>query len=68
MNPFRAACLLLLLLCSPTLAQTLTPEQLRLKLRDLEVRGDWNYDDLSAGFAKAKRTGKPLLVILRCVL
>ncbi len=27
----------------------------------------WIYGDLRAGFAKAKRTGKPLLVSYRCV-
>ena len=27
----------------------------------------WIYNDFEAGFAKAKQTGKPLLVVLRCV-
>lgn len=27
----------------------------------------WIYNDVEAGFAEAKRTGKPLLVVLRCV-
>ena len=27
----------------------------------------WIYNDIDAGFAEAKRTGKPLMVVLRCV-
>ena len=27
----------------------------------------WAYNDLTRAFAEAKRTGKPLLVVLRCV-
>src|SRR4051812_31230332 len=27
----------------------------------------WMYNDVAAGFAEAKRTGKPLMVVLRCV-
>src|SRR5438067_10871522 len=27
----------------------------------------WIYDDFQRGFAEARRTGKPLLVVLRCV-
>ncbi|GDY20051.1 peptidase [Verrucomicrobiota bacterium] len=27
----------------------------------------WMYNDVRSGFAQAKRTGKPLLVVLRCV-
>lgn len=26
----------------------------------------WIYDDFEAGISKAKETGKPLLVVLRC--
>ena len=47
-----------------------------VKDREGAVRGDkarlekdprWNYDDLDAGFRQARETGKPLLVVLRCV-
>jgi hypothetical protein len=27
----------------------------------------WNYNDVAQGFAEAKRTGKPLLAVVRCV-
>ncbi len=33
----------------------------------IEAAGAWIYDDLEKGFAEAKQTGKPLLVVLRCV-
>jgi serine protease Do len=33
----------------------------------LEYDARWNYNDFNAGFAKAKETGKPLLVVLRCI-
>src|SRR5256885_10087136 len=47
-----------------------------VKPRDAAVRKDrdtvgsgsrWIYNDYRRGFAEAKRTGKPLLVVLRCV-
>lgn len=33
----------------------------------MEAQDRWIYDDIDRGFAEAKRTGKPLLVVLRCV-
>ncbi len=27
----------------------------------------WTYNNLDAGIAQAKKTGKPLLVVLRCI-
>ncbi|MDX1944778.1 MAG: Trx7/PDZ domain-containing (seleno)protein [Pirellulaceae bacterium] len=36
-------------------------------LKDIEVADHWIYDDLPAAIAQAKATGKPLLVVLRCV-
>ncbi|MFT5465456.1 MAG: serine protease Do [Verrucomicrobiales bacterium] len=47
-----------------------------VKDREGAIRGDkakmenndrWIYQDVDAGFAEAKRTGKPLMVVLRCV-
>lgn len=44
--------------------------------RDTKVRNDrtdvlstghWIYNDVAKGLAEAKHTGKPLLVVLRCV-
>lgn len=33
----------------------------------LEKDGRWLYNDIETGFAAAKKAGKPLLVVLRCV-
>src|SRR5581483_8235719 len=42
-------------------------EKVREGLKDAELKGPWIYDDLDAGLAEAKSTGKPMLVVLRCV-
>ena len=42
-------------------------ERLRHALGDNELVGTWIYDDLPAGYAEAKKSGKPLMVVLRCV-
>ena len=42
-------------------------EQLRSALGDNALAGTWIYDDLEAGVAEGKKSGKPLLVVLRCV-
>jgi hypothetical protein len=42
-------------------------EKLRDALGDTSLAGTWIYDDLEAGVAEAGRTGKPLMVVLRCV-
>jgi hypothetical protein len=41
-------------------------EGLRRALGD-ELAGPWVYDDLEAGYAEARASGKPLLVSIRCV-
>ena len=38
----------------------------RERLKD-KVADFWIYDDIEAGYAKAAKTGKPLLVSFRCV-
>jgi len=42
-------------------------EKLREAMGDSALTGTWIYDDLPAGVAEAARSGKPLLVVLRCV-
>lgn len=58
------------------LAATSTVFAETVKDREGAVRGDrakmesdarWIYNDIDRGFAEARRTGKPLLVVLRCV-
>ena len=42
-------------------------EQLQKDLGDEQIVGEWHYDDIPAGFAAAKRTGRPLMLVYRCV-
>jgi len=35
--------------------------------RDVLDAGFWIYNDLPKGFETARQTGKPLLVVLRCI-
>ena len=50
-----------------TLAIPQDKEKLREALKDTELKGAWIYDDLDAGIAEAKKSGKPMMVVLRCV-
>lgn len=59
-----ALALVALTLCAAALQDA--PKKQRL-LGDTELAGEWIYDDFAAGLAKAKESGKPLLVLLRCV-
>jgi hypothetical protein len=42
-------------------------QSLREALKDIPIADHWIYDDLPKAVAEAKETGKPLLVVLRCV-
>ena len=42
-------------------------EKVREDRRKVTAEGFWIYNDLTAGFAEAKKNGKPLLVALRCI-
>lgn len=42
-----------------------TKAELKTALRDDQVVGDWNYDDIDAGFARAAREKRPVCVIFR---
>ena len=47
-------------------AQVLRGDALKAALRD-EAADFWIYDDIAAGFDRAREAGKPLLVSIRCV-
>jgi serine protease Do len=53
------------LIASPAAAETKSP--LGESLKDIDVADHWIYDDWPTAVAQAKATGKPLLVVLRCV-
>ena len=57
-----------LCLTHATIAQNPTRDQkVRADRAKVEADGFWIYNDLAKGFAEAERTGKPLLVVLRCI-
>jgi hypothetical protein len=62
----RAVLLALGLVVGVASAQT-REEKVRADRKKVEADGFWIYNDLPKGFAEAKRTGKPMLVVLRCI-
>ena len=40
-------------------------EKLKTALGDVHLADGWIYEDIAAGYAEAKKTGKPLLVSFR---
>ena len=63
-----AAALLTALVC---LAAPLPAQERENKVRSdrktVEAEGYWIYNDLEKGFDEAEKSGKPLLVVLRCI-
>jgi serine protease Do len=54
----------------PTSAQEKGPTRAEKVVNDrkkVEGEGYWIYNDLPKGFAEARRTGKPMIVALRCI-
>ncbi len=62
----RLAVVLLLISGTPLAAQT-REEKVQRDRERVTAEGFWIYNDLARGFAEAKKTGKPLLVVLRCI-
>jgi hypothetical protein len=46
---------------------SLPAQSLQEQLKDTEIAPHWIYDDLPQAIQQAKATGKPLMVVLRCV-
>ncbi len=66
----RAAILSLVLaltLAGAAGAQVTREQKVRADRQKVEADGFWIYGDLPRGFAEAKKTGRPLMVILRCI-
>jgi hypothetical protein len=61
--------LVALVLVRPTIAETVKDREgaVRNDKATLENDARWIYNDWRRGFTEAKRTGKPLLVALRCI-
>jgi len=62
-----AAFLLLSSLASPAAAPGDRKAKVLGDRAKTEQGGDWIYNDLPGGFAEAKKTGKPMFVVLRCI-
>lgn len=50
---------------SAAAAENSGKDELRKSLQDLDEAASWVYDDVDSGFAAARRTAKPLLVVFR---
>ena len=62
-----ALSLLCCLLVAGSLAAQTREQKVRGDKAKVEAAGFWIYNDLAQGFAEAKKSGKPLLVVMRCI-
>ena len=63
---FRAF-LLVLSFAVPVAAQNPREQKVRDDKKKVEAEGYWRYNDLPGAMVEAKKTGKPLVVVLRCI-
>lgn len=57
-----------LLICTALAAlavQDGSKDALKTALKDNDLPGTWIYDDINGGFAEAKKSGKPMVVVFR---
>ena len=40
-------------------------KEMQKSLKDTDIHASWIYNDIDAGFAEAKKSGRPLLVVFR---
>jgi serine protease Do len=67
MNRFAWRCLCSWLMLASCVAAQTREEKVRNDRRKVESEGFWIYNDLAKGFEQARETGKPMLVVLRCL-
>lgn len=61
-------CCTLVLMSMTSVVEAQTREEIvRSDREKVEAAGFWIYNDLPKAFAEAKRTGKPIIVVLRCL-
>ena len=63
----RPLSLLIIIACALSTLQVGAEEGLRERLGDADLAEHWIYDDFPRAQAEARTTGKPLLVLFRCV-
>src|SRR4051812_31755673 len=59
--------LAVLLAVTPQVVGQPREEKVRADKKKVEAEGFWIYNDLPRGLDEAKKTGKPLFVVLRCI-
>ena len=70
MKSIKLPLLAVMVLCASVMMAETVKDREGAVIRDrqnIENGGRWIYNDWQAGFAEARRTGKPLLVVFRCV-
>lgn len=55
------------LLSTTAQAQSERDKKVLADRADVLATGNWIYNDLPAGIEKSKESGKPLLIVLRCI-
>ena len=60
-------CSLLCLVCAGTAWSQSRDELVRNDRKKVEAEGFWMYNDIPGAFEKARETGKPIVVVLRCI-
>jgi serine protease Do len=67
MRHVTIACLTILLTTGALFAQPTREEKVRADRKKFAADPLWVYNDLPKAFAQAKKSGKPLLVVFRCI-
>jgi serine protease Do len=69
MKPSPLLSLACVLISTTSFAETVKDREgaVRNDKATMEKDARWIYNDVASGFAEAKKTGKPLMVVLRCV-
>jgi hypothetical protein len=67
MNRTGILCLAVWLVGAGLAAGQTREQKVQADRTKVEAEGFWIYNDLARGLAEAKKTGKPLLVVLRCI-
>lgn len=59
--------LLLFSLLIPSAYSATREEKVRGDLKTVQATGNWIYNDLSKGKSLAQESGKPMLIVFRCI-
>ena len=65
LNPAPAAAVLCVIAAAAVAVGSESKSGLQKQLNDGGIVGDWNYDDIGAGFARAVKEKKPVCIVFR---